>query len=992
MYEDGVYRSDNNFFNHFVEEMAAEYDRRQEEERKNETPHVFLLATVITFLGLLWGFAFTAVLFFLHYWYWLLIAWVLLPIPEYAPQYSDQLASITGLILGPINDVFIPTLNALWNCLNEIRVVYNHVVQIIRAVLHIVLVQVEMQFGTGIISFFNVFVVIKNVLTFVFFIVEMVAMLITTVAKELVSLFDDSGDTFDFSFITLIVNIIIDVIAKLLDPYKCFTPVSDIPYSLLECLSRGNIPHPMLQRAAIKSAGVDGIVKAVIIIVCGKGELSTGAFDLILDCIDFDAIGELFLSIFSSQEVMLTNLVALNDSLNVLENQFNMTNAVLESMLPTLVNQVLNKLCGNLKDTVYCDSTKTIVSNILQQGHILQQIHDTPINTNHTMIISDPVQDTKVCVFDRKTHREIICIHTVGYLNRLKVGSKIDQLRKDIGLIHTHITEAHDITLDVITNITARVAPNMTSNDYREIQMEIVRQNANRSFNVMSDESINYLRNTSTNANDSAYIETLPNLRPHQKDILAYYATQSERNIGIADIILDITSQMLSIGNATVLSWRRGRAANDNYFFVRDHLMANGFNPQRVFDKINKHYGMTSVATMQQNAAGVDITIIGALASFALTGGSTFAKLLNGFFVIVVGLIMFASMILGALGGLINALNNTPGFHFDFGANVMTAPIEQFLTIGVSEPIPASVIQNILIKYVTVLTQLIEVILLNILRLLLCEFPVNLGGLTCPPEIYANFDDPQILQITYSYLFNITMCTPDTCMPEGSHNAYGSLCVNGTILCWPELPYITIPPINAVEMNDLSMCTVHDVAIGRGIAWYRLPWNWVAFTFTNGFQFIIRVMVAGYTIPWVVLIVSLLASRICICVRSAWYLLTYVTIFQLTHYPAQILPLLCPSGRLFGLCDRYQNYILFSAVDNTIPPDAITCNLLAIPVYILGGYIIMMLVLLVATFINAALFVSIWKDLVIAYKFVEFILVEVFTIAQSHVEPKEKLE
>lgn len=991
VYEEyGAYRSPNGYFNvrEFIrDELRAEAAKREEKERRKKedgVPHIYLITTILTLLIIIKSYVVLFIYFFLNYWYWLFIAWVLLPIPEYAPLYSSEIYAFANQIAGPINTQFIPMLNTIFECLDGVRIIYNHVMAIVRALLHIVIVQ----FGQ--LSFTTVFTAITNMLNVVYFVVEMFTTFFITLVGELVKMFNGEGGTFDFSFIDLIINILIDGIALALDPHRCFTPVSDIPYSTLECLSIGNLPHSILNRTDIKNAGVDGIVKALIIDVCGKGSLSTDYFDLILDCIDFQSILDSLDFGLAMESATIANAQAMSDNFDALQLQISLTDSSLQAILPTLEQRVLDKLCGSLQSTVYCEKTKTIVSGIVDQAGLLQSINNTLPLRKHSIIINDPVENRRTCIHHRGSSKAIICINSVPHMNRMRmadgryVADVAAQIKYQIDHINRELITTHEVMLNA-TKLFKRHESNETADHYRTVQKEFVQQNEHRRFNMMGKESMEYLTNTTTIEEELPS----PNLHTHYHDIYNYYANHSRNENNAAFIAIDIMSHFLMVLNITAKSWNRGYRP-DTYFFVREQLNANKFDIDRIFRKVNAYYNI-DVTKVRQNALTIDITITGAFASFLLYGGTTFSTLLNGIAVVIVGLFMFASFMLGALGALLNALNDTPGFHFDFGANALTAPMEEFLSIGLSKPVSPLITGTLLVKYVTIIVQLVEVSLLNIIRLIMCEVPVNMGSLTCPPEIIADYNNPAILQLTYAYFYNVTMCQPDTCY-EGSVSQYGATCVNGTFLCWPDLPYVTIPPINTVSQANLSMCVIRNVAVGRGIAWYRLAYNWVYYTYSEGFKFLVRVCVAGYSMPWYLIIGGLLASRICICVRSAFYPLIYITIFQLAHYPLQYLTNVCPPGGLWGLCNYYQDYILFDKLDNAIPPDALLCNGLGIPVYILGFFISLMIIILILSFINVALLTSAWKDVVITYYAIQYIVSSIIYSAYPSPHIKYKLE
>lgn len=974
-YVNGYYAGTDEYtreFNRIIQENAVAEAKIEEKIEKDEatqfTRHYFIISSVLIALMLLVNTAMWIIMFFVHHWYTIFICVILLPLPEYASMYTDQAGNMTNAVLAPVNYIFLPALKELFNCLKSILDLYNLFVEIVRAIVH----QVLVNFGPP--DAHTIFTILYNVFILLRYIVEMFGTAILSAAQFFISLL--SGNlTIDFTFIQYLVEFIMGRILHILDPDNCFQPPSDIPYSIEECLSLQQTPP--LNRTEIKAEGVLGLVKGLIIIFCGMGKLNDNYFELIVNCTGLQIIYKIRDNAVYDYNLARNKSIQLKNDLDVIKNQLNTINNQLASLIPQVSDYIIRKLCGKLADTVFCDITRSIVNKAVNQVlHPKLQSIENDINFNHNinMDTMNLVNDTKVCVYRKRDSSLIMCLHSTPELNHLKFANgtyinmdilqwRIDQLIADIIAIDL---EHRLPTPFILNDITKNETNYMSHQKQREIPV-LPQVEAERPF---------------------------ADLRAAFAQQYSYGGENSS-----ADINFTLLEHAIGLLNVTVLSLRRGYR-NDSYHWMRDNLAHNNIAIHKLFAKVRSYYGVDddpstvhAHVTQKMRALTIDINIIGLISSFVIHGGSTFGSLLNGIMTLVMGVFLASSYLFGILGALINAIEGTPGVHFDFGFYALSVPTVELFGTALAGPVDSALTDEFLTTYAVLAFEIVEVTLLNVLRMvILCNFPLSLAPLTCPPEIVADFTSPSIGTVTFDYLVNLTMCAPDPCA-EGSISSTGAICVNGNYLCWPSLPYIEIPYIDAQTDSDLSECTMSGVWFNVGVPWYRVCWNWVAQGAQYGFKFTVRVLVRGYSFPWFLAILGFAMTRVCMCCRSLGNALLYLTFLQLLHYPVQYAGDICPPGRLWGLCDYYQDYIYFDKLDNLIPEDAVLCNGLALPVYILAYLEVVFFLYLLFVMLNAALILSIGMDLVMIYEFsVDVVGTIVFSTKEPHYRQKQKTE
>jgi hypothetical protein len=930
-----------------LQEIKQE-EKFEEEDAKNASLHFFLISSIVLFFYTVYLYLFWFVMFLVHHWYTIFICVILLPIPEYASKYTDNLGNMTSAIVAPVNMIFIPTLNQIFQCLKIVLDLYNHVVAIIRAILHQVIAD------QGPPNAQNIFAILNNLFLLARFIVEMFGTALLSAMKFFMGLLTGNF-TIDFTFIEFIVEFFMKYILHLLDPYGCFDPpdLNTIPYTVEVCLSRQQTPP--LNYTQLKSQGFGGLVKGLVIIFCGQGSLNDDTFTLLVNCTGMNIVFKIRDNAVYDYNLALNRSIELKNNLDSIKNQLSTINGQLEALIPKVVDYALNKLCGALKNTIFCTVTRKIVNSLANQIlHSGMQTIDqpqnisSPINSHHGIWMDGMhlVNDTEVCFHRRDTGALIWCIHSTPSLNRL------------------HDENGHYINFDSLIDKVNTLVMQLEALDLE-----------NRLPTPFRDYHQKHDHASHTESREIPIQQINPHTAPSFNDLrqqLAQNYSYGGEN-STSDVTLTLLEQSMGLLNLTVQSLRRGYS-NETYFWFRKNMEHNKFVPGAMFSKLRTYYDTENDPTtmhnrfkMAQRGLDIQITVLGAISSFVIYGGSTFSSLIGSALTLLMGVVLASSYIFGMLGSLLNAIEGVPGLHFDFGFNALSIPAVNLVTAALNAPVDTALTDDFLPTYAVLIFEIAEVTVLNVIRMVvLCNFPASLGPLTCPPEVVADFSSPSIGTVSFDYLRNLTMCSPDFCN-EGDISSTGAICVNGNFLCWPTLPYILIPPIQTQTDSDLSACTISGVMFNAGVAWYRVCWNWVAVGFQQGLKFTLRILIRGYSFPWFLTLTGFFMTRICMCCKSAGNALLYLTILQLVHYPLQHAGELCPAGRLWGLCDYYQDYILFDKLDNDVPPDDILCNALALPVYILAYFEVVVFLYLGLIMLNTALLISVGKDLVMIF-------------------------
>lgn len=946
--------------------------------RKQQEEHIFLVTTIIIFFVALLNFIpFLVVFVKAHFLYAFYAVMLLLPLPPLVANGINQGNAASNVFSGVANNDILPTINFVIKCFDPIRQFWNAIVNTVRAMAHAVAVNFYP------INRNTIFTIMKNVL---FMITQFAAILITmliNLINAIVDLFTGKG--FNFSFITAFMNFIIDTLVDVLDNPPCFHPLNKLPGVFIHCLDND------LTADDVNNAGFVGFLESIVIVICHNGTLQSDFInDILLPCTGLDAFF-IFKQIYFWTAGNATNIF--NDQVTRINNDVARIEHIGQEIIdlaPRIVSYIIRRICGGI--AFFC---KIIGSIGIAEAAKLSAAHLDDGTRSRTSGIQG------VCVYHQSEGGQFLgCFYNDKSQNGFRnpdgtaynftdAYNTINQIQIGMNTTYPSFFKEFD-NLQSIQNYliyNTDLPNNHINNNINEILQtnETIAPNGTSSI-ILKNSFYGNAAPNSKKAQDARHEKLLKSNAVYQNAMFDRRKNVIERNYQQSiDIFSDHVGQMnettssfktmLLVANHGIKALTVGLSAMKNhreidsvYNYVRNGLDDIGFDFGEVMEALTNHT-MTYHPGLHEETFTMSYTLTGVLSSLVFTGIASASSVFVIIIAALVGVIGFALTTLGSLGSLINITTGTQQ-HYDFGMNIMLNPLVDWTSTAFHQPMSSADTSLLVTNILDKIPVLIEVSVLQIVRLVsLCNVPVPLGPLSCPIEIPMNInDDTYVFDTTIDYLINITMmCIQDAACSENNPDTFqGGLCVNGQITCWGNIPYVQIPSFQSQITPPQKQCTFNGTRLDEHLPWYKYGPNWIASFFNFGFKFYLRIMVRGYSLPFILIPTCYIAGKICFCFKIVFEIIMYVAMLQYATLIFVHLPELCPYDN--SACRWFQQYISF---ENGSPvDDDYYCSIVGIGSEYLGylqmNFYIQVLVLLLAT----GIWVSIIYDILIVIKFI----------------------
>lgn len=970
--------------------------------RKQDEDHVFIVTSVVILAIAAINFIPWFLYFVKAHALYTFYAILLLPLPAMVSDSVAQGNAASGVISGLMNNDVTPTINFILKCTDGFRLLWNAIVNVIRTMIKAIMINFLP------INRNTIFTIIKNV----FFIATQFATILVTMIIDLLDTLVDVflGKGINFTFIEAFIKFIIGTLVDVIDNPPCFHPLDMLPGIFIHCI------YDPLNATDVNNAGFIGFMESLVIIICRKGTLQSDFInDILLPCTGLDAFF-IFKDIYFEIAGNVTNIF--NDQSARLQADIarieHLAQEVVE-LAPRIVAYIIRKICGGI--SFFCK----IIGNIGIPGAKLQtRYYDKKIDSLYGDSV--PSSIAGVCVYRSSESGEFLgCFYSEPSM----AGFRDDKGRP------FNFTEAYNIINQVQVGMnTTYLSFFKTFDQLQAIQDALIYNTDLTNNHILTNiQNIKNLNTTVPSSNSSSYIlqnsfygNALPNPPHHQqarqeralknskvyqqarfaqkgsivehnyeqtkslfKESLATY-NESASAFNVMLIAASHGIKALSVGLTAIIKHREIDSVTN---FTMQGLNDIGFDFSEVMNALDNHT-MTYHPGMHEQTFNIDVTLNGVLASLVFNGIQHVSSLFVAIIGLLVGILGFALTTIGMLGSLINTTTGTQS-HYDVGFNLFFTPLANLNyqhAYSVVDPADTAATVELVMTRIPLI---LEASVLEVVRLGgLCNIPVPLGPLTCPIDIPMNINDGGYVgDLTIDYFVNITMCNQDAyCVPDNPDTFNGGVCIDYAVNCWGTIPFVQIPNIEATISPNTQLCTYNGTRPNEHLSWYDYAPNWLIYTYRDGFKFLLRIGVRGYSLPFLLIPACYLASKICICVKFIFVIIMYLTIAQYFLGIFKFLPDLCPWNN--RVCKSFNNYISFP---NGAPSDDdYYCFFVGIPVFYLGymqtSFYVQVFLLLLAT----GIYISIIIDIYLVIKFIILLIYHLIRGGKNHIPKYIKLK
>lgn len=923
--------------------------------------HLFVLSTGFVLIFSLLNFIPWALLFVKSHFLFTFYALILLPLPVQIDQSLQQTNAFTNTVSGNINTGFVPMINDIVDCLEGARLLWNAIVDIVRGMLH----DIAVNFYP--INRNTIFNIVKNVLNLVLYFATMILNFLIDFFGALFDLINGQG--FNFDFVVVIVKLILADLMDVLDDPPCFHPLSLLPGIFMHCLDND------LSVSAVNNGGFTGFMKAVCIVICNNGTMQSDLItDILLPCTGLDAFF-IFKDIYFNIVGNVTNHY--NDQIT----RFNARVAAFEAIStrvanagPAIIRFIIRKICGGI--AFFC--------KILGGLGIPTRAFNKALD--HAYLDSSPTATYYgVCIYKGSNEQgEFVgCYYSDPAMGgaRNSTGGVFD-----FDAFYDQITQLQKYTNDTMELYRRQIAALQVVQDTvvyntniinNPILNNIQRIEANMTRNITITNSYYGTASRAFTHAEEARRESTSNFHFKKSRMDANYeraqaAFEFDQHIASRNRSISTIKTLALLAHHSFKAFAVGLSAlkhhrdiENVYQYTRAGLVDIGFNFSEIADAIQTHTE-THYPSLAKESFDISFTLDGVIMNFVLIGISSLSSAFILATTLLYGVIGFMLMAMGTFGGLINVFNGQTS-HYDLGLNTVVTPVVDWSGIAAHQSVSQDVTSAMVLQIMNSVPVILEISVLQIIRTsVMCYFPIPAPPLTCPPEIPMTVNqNTYTFDTTINYIINLTMCAPDPCY-DGTFSEFGAPCINNRYNCWGNIPKFSMPSLSTTYSPNVKECSYNGTRFADRLPWYNYPINWLKYSYTDGLQFVSRIVIRGYFLPFLLIPLCYFLGKLCFCLKYPMSFVVWLTAMQYFIIPFHLLSNVCPRDTLFGLCNWYHSYITFP---NGAPDsDDYFCFLKGAPTFYLGYVISLFVIEFIFFVLLGGILWQITFDILIALK------------------------